>query len=40
VVKVNEQNEVVQSAINAFNDATKELNEKKESVYDSLQEEK
>ncbi|MCZ8536456.1 YkyA family protein [Paenisporosarcina quisquiliarum] len=40
VVKVNEQNEVVQSAINAFNNATKELNEKKESVYDSLQEEK
>ncbi|MGE6487837.1 YkyA family protein [Paenisporosarcina sp. NPDC076898] len=40
VVKVNEQNEVVQSAINAFNDATKQLNEKKESVYDSLQEEK
>ena len=40
VVKVNEQNEIVQSAINAFNDATKQLNEKKESVYDSLQEEK
>lgn len=40
VVKVNEQNEVVQSAINAFNDATKKLNEKKESVYDSIQEEK
>jgi len=40
VVKVNEQNEVVQSAINAFNDATKKLNEKKESVYDSIQDEK
>ncbi|EPD52942.1 hypothetical protein HMPREF1210_01322 [Paenisporosarcina sp. HGH0030] len=40
VTKVNVQNELVQSAINAFNDATKKINEQKESVYDSLQEEK
>lgn len=40
VTKVNVQNELVQSAINAFNDATKQINEQKESVYDSLQEEK
>lgn len=40
VVKVNEQNELVQSAINAFNDATKDLNEKKQSVYDLLKDEK
>lgn len=40
VTKVNVQNELVQSAINAFNDATKKINDQKESVYDSLQEEK
>lgn len=40
VTKVNVQNELVQSAIIAFNDATKKINEQKESVYDSLQEEK
>jgi chromosome segregation ATPase len=40
VDKVNKQNDVVQSAINAFNEATKKLNETKSSVYDSLDEEK
>ncbi|HLG27371.1 MAG TPA: YkyA family protein [Paenisporosarcina sp.] len=40
VIKVNKQNDVVQSAINAFNEATKKLNEMKSSVYDSLDEEK
>ncbi|HSO58214.1 MAG TPA: YkyA family protein [Paenisporosarcina sp.] len=40
VDKVNKQNDVVQSAINAFNDATKKVNETKSSVYDSLDEEK
>lgn len=37
---VNKQNDVVQDAINAFNEATKKLNEMKSSVYDSLDEEK
>jgi chromosome segregation ATPase len=40
VILVNKQNDVVQSAINAFNEATKKLNEMKSSVYDSLDEEK
>ena len=40
VDKVNKQNDVVQSAINAFNDVTKKLNETKSSVYESLDEEK
>lgn len=40
VDKVNKQNDVVQSAINDFNEATKKLNETKSSVYDSLDEEK
>ena len=40
VIKVNKQNDVVQSAINAFNEATKKLNDMKSSVYDSLDEEK
>lgn len=40
VDKVNKQNDVVQSAINAFNDLTKKLNETKSSVYESLDEEK
>jgi uncharacterized protein (DUF3084 family) len=40
VDKVNKQNDVVQSAINAFNEMTKKLNEKKSSVYESLDEEK
>ena len=40
VILVNKQNEDVQSAINAFNEATKKLNEMKASVYDSFDEEK
>lgn len=40
VILVNKQNDVVQSAINAFNESTKKLNEMKSSVYDSLDEEK
>lgn len=40
VDKVNKQNDVVQSAINDFNDLTKKLNETKSSVYESLDEEK
>ena len=40
VNSVNKQNDAVQAAINAFNDATKKVNEVKSSVYDSLDEEK
>lgn len=40
VILVNKQNDVVQSAINEFNEATKKLNEMKSSAYDSLDEEK
>lgn len=40
VLNVNKQNDVVQSAINAFNEATKEVNATKSSVNDSLVEEK
>jgi hypothetical protein len=40
VILVNKQNDIVQSAINVFNEATKKLNEMKSSVYDSLDEEK
>jgi chromosome segregation ATPase len=40
VILVNKQNDIVQSAINNFNEATKKLNEMKSSVYDSLDEEK
>jgi len=39
VAKVNAQNELVQSAIDAFNEATKKVNETKKSVYDLLNEE-
>ena len=38
VLKVNEQNDLVQSSINEFNEATIELNELKVSIYDSLDE--
>lgn len=38
VLKVNEQNDIVQSSINEFNEATIELNELKVSIYDSLDE--
>lgn len=38
VIKVNEQNDIVQSSINKFNEATIELNELKVSIYDSLDE--
>ena len=40
VAKVNKQNELVQSAISEFNEATKTVNETKTSVFDSLTEEK
>jgi hypothetical protein len=40
VINVNKQNDVVQSAINAFNEATKKVNATKSSVYDSIDEEK
>jgi len=40
VVLVNEQNEKVQSAIEAFNDSTKEANELKKTVYNTLSSEK
>ncbi|QBP41603.1 YkyA family protein [Paenisporosarcina antarctica] len=38
VLKVNEQNDIVQSSINEFNEATIELNELKVSIYDALDE--
>ncbi|WP_017379512.1 YkyA family protein [Paenisporosarcina sp. TG-14] len=38
VLKVNEQNDIVQSSINEFNEETIELNELKVSIYDSLDE--
>lgn len=38
VSKVNEQNEIVQSVINSFNEKTKIVNEKKTTVYDLLDE--
>jgi len=39
VVSVNNQNELVQSAINAFNETTKEVNETKTTVFDTFNEE-
>lgn len=38
VSKVNEQNEIVQSVINSFNEKTKIVNEKKTTVFDLLDE--
>ncbi len=38
VQRVNEQNEIVQSAIDAFNEATKNVNKTKAIVYDNLTE--
>lgn len=40
VGKVNEQSELVQSFINAFNEETKKVNEAKSAVYDSMKDEK
>lgn len=39
VAKVNEQNDIVQSAINAFNESTQKVNETKTSVFDNFKEE-
>lgn len=38
VAKVNAQNEIVQSAIDAFNESTKKVNETKTTVYDLMNE--